>query len=425
MTDSAEVVVVGAGLAGLATTLHLCAAGLDVRLLEAGAGAGGRVGTDLVDGFLLDHGFQVHDTAYPEPARVLDVGALDLRPFLPGALVYQDGRLHRVMDPRRRPRDLVATLRAPVGPLTDKLRVARLAARVTLTPPRRLLGRPESTTEEALRSEGLSETIVERFFRPFLSGVFLESRLTTSSRMFEVLLRCFARGAQCVPGGGMAEIPRQLAARLPSGVLSVGAPVALLDTRGVVVDDGARVRADEAVVVATDPATAVRLLPELGPAPAMHPSTTLYHAAPRSPLDEPVLVLDGESRGPLSSSAVLTDAAPTYSRHGRALVSSSVAGPEADERAVRAQLRRWYGPQVNEWEHVATYRIPASLPDQSPPMGRLRKPVGVGGGRYVAGDWRASGSTQGAMVSGRRAAHAVLADLGIRPTARDRAVAAP
>ena len=406
MARDADVIVVGAGLAGLAAALRLRAAGLHVTVLEASDDVGGRVRTDELDGFLLDRGFQVHNTAYPEPARLLGdsgLAALDLRPFTPGVLVHRDGRLHRVADPRRRPSTALSSLRAPVGSLTDKLRLAALAARRASGPAQRLLDRPETTTEQELADAGLSPDIVDRLLRPFLSGVFLESRLTTSSRFADLVLRCFVRGALCVPAGGIRQLPRQLAAGLPPDAVQLGRPV---ETVGPGAADELRARA---VIVATDPVSAARLL-DL-PVPRMHAVSTIYHAAPSDPLGEPTLVIDGERRGLLVNSVVLSAAAPSYAPDGRHLISSSVLGTDVDEQALRAQLREWYGPVTDTWEHLATYRIPGALPAIPPPAGRLRSTVRCGARRYVAGDHRDSPSVQGALVSGRRTADAVLHDL--------------
>ena len=399
----ADVVVVGAGLAGLACTRRLVAAGVDVELLEAEPVAGGRVRTDVVDGMLLDRGFQVHNTGYPEAQRVLDHAALELGAFSPGALVRIGDRLHRVGDPRRVPSWAPATIAAPIGSLKDKVLIGAVAARAALASPERLLGARETTTYEALRARGLSDTVIDRFFRPFLSGVFLEDRLETSSHFFDMVWRSFARGAQCVPAAGMGAIPAQLAAGLPAGVLRLHTAVSRAAAGRV--DD----RAVRAVVVAADPPAAARLLPGLA-APTMHGVTTHYHLAPEPPVREPAIVLDGESSGPVANTVVLTNAAPSYAP-GRHLVSSSVVAGDASEPAVRAHLQRLYDVDTAGWQHVAAYELPAALPSQAPPLGRLRKAVRLERGLYVAGDWRDSASIQGALVSGRRAALAVLADL--------------
>ncbi len=402
----AEVVVVGAGLAGLAAARRLTTAGVEVVVLEAGTAVGGRVATDVVDGFLLDRGFQVHNTAYPEAARVLDHKALDLRAFTPGALVRVGDRLHRVADPRRRPLAAPGTLLAPIGSPADKARVALLAARDALAPAGRLTSGPETTTYEALRRRGLSDTVIDRFLRPFLAGVFLERELTTSSRFFDLVWRTFARGTVCVPAGGMRRIPGQLAAALPAGVVHTGVRVTGL-ADGTVDTDQGPVRAP-VTVVATDPVTAAALLPGL-PEPRMLAVTTVYHAAPEPPVGEPTLVLDGEGRGPVVNSMVLTNAAPSYSPDARALVSTSVLGTDPpDDAALRRELERLYGVATADWEHLATVRVPHALPAAPPPLGTLRKPVDLGGGLFVAGDHRDTPSIQGALVSGRRAADAVL-----------------
>lgn len=385
--------MVGAGLAGLACARHLHAHGVDVTLHEASDGVGGRVRTDRVDGMLLDRGFQVHNTGYPEAQRVLDHDALDLKPFAAGALVRLGDRLHRVGDPRRRPLWALSTLRAPIGSPLDKLVVARLAATAAVPRASTLLARPETTAYDGLRGRGLSDAVIDRFLRPFLSGVFLDADLETSSRFLDLVWRSFARGTQCVPAGGMGAIPQQLSHGLD---VRLDSPVARLDRK-------------QTTVVATDPVTAGKLLPGLE-IPVMKRVTTHYHLAPEAPVHEAAVVLDGERSGPVVNTVVLTQAAPSYAP-GRTLVSSSVLAPGVGEPEVRAHLSRIYGVDTARWESVAAYDLPAALPSQAPPMGRFRKPVRVDDRLYVCGDHRDSASIQGALVSGRRAAEAVLADV--------------
>ena len=405
LASEVETVVVGAGLAGLCAARRLADAGVEVAVLEAGPAVGGRVATDVVDGFLLDRGFQVHNTAYPEAARVLDHGALDLRAFTPGALIRYGDRLHRVADPRRRPLAAPGTVLAPIGSPLDKARVAVLAGRDALLPARRLEAAPETTTYEALRARGLSDTVIDRFLRPFLAGVFLESELTTSSRFFDLVWRTFARGSVCVPAGGMRRIPEQLAARLPAGTVHCG--VEVLRVRAGAVETAAGTVRARSVLVAADPGTAAALLPGLT-APRMLSVTTVYHAAAEPPVTGPTLVLDGEGAGRIVNSVVLTNAAPTYSPDDRALVSTSVLGTEPPPDAeLRRHLERLYGVSTAGWETLATVRVPHALPAAPPPL-PLRRPVDLGDGLFVAGDHRDTPSIQGAMVSGRRAATAVL-----------------
>ncbi|MGV9328297.1 NAD(P)/FAD-dependent oxidoreductase [Streptosporangium sandarakinum] len=406
------VVVVGAGLAGLACAVRLHVAGVPVRVVEAEDEVGGRVRTDVVDGFRLDRGFQVFNTAYPEARRALDIGALDVRPFSSGLIVFDAGRRERIMLPWRHPGHALSGVLAGVGSLRDKAALAALTARDMALPAGVLRGGAERTTEEELRRRGVSPEMVEKLLRPFLAGVVLERGLETSSRFFHLLWRSFARGTIGLPALGMGRIPAQLAGRLPDGAVVLGAPVAAVTGEGVETAEGAEIPA-RAVVVATDPAAAARLVPGLR-VPEMRSVTTFYHAAPRSPLGEPTQVIDAE--GHVTDTVVVSDAAPAYSGDGRALVSTSVLGvlSAADEPRVRARLAEVYAADTSSWEHLATYPIRAALPAMRPPF-PLRRPVRLAPGRYVCGDHRDTGSIQGALVSGRRAADAVLADLGRRP----------
>ena len=396
--------MVGAGLAGLACARRLHAAGVDVLVVEASDAVGGRVRTDVVEGMQLDRGFQVHNTGYPEAERVLDHDALDLQRFSAGALVRVGDRLHRVGDPRRTPTWAPATALAPIGSLKDKALIAALAAQAGLPSPDALLSRRETTTREALRARGLSDVVVDRFFRPFLSGVFLEDELVTSSRFFDLVWRSFVRGSRCVPARGMRAIPEQLAGGLEVRLTAPAEQV----RPGQVVVAGERL-SPRAVVVAAAAPDAGRLLPGLD-VPAQRSVTTHYHLAPERPVAPPAIVLDGEASGPVANTVVLTNAAPSYAP-GRHLVSSSVVAGPADEPSVRAHLARLYGVDTAQWQHVAVYDVQAALPSQAPPMGRFCKTVRLEQGLYVCGDHRDSASIQGALVSGRRAANAVLRDL--------------
>jgi len=259
MTQDDGVYVVGAGLAGLRCARRLHDQGVAVTVLEAGDGVGGRVRTDRVEDFLLDRGFQVLLTAYPEAAEALDYGRLELRPFDPGAIVRTGGKLVTVTDPFRRRSAGLRTLLAPVGTLGDKLKVASLRRRVVAGSLEELFARPETTTREALAADGLSDTIVDRFFRPLFGGVLLDRELGTSSRMFEFVYRMLALGDVSLPARGMGAISEQLAGGLPADRVRLGRRVTAVGHGSVLLADGERLPA-RAVVVATDGPTASGLL---------------------------------------------------------------------------------------------------------------------------------------------------------------------
>jgi len=410
-----RVIVVGAGLSGLAAARHLSRHGADVTVLEGSDGVGGRVRTDLVDGFRLDRGFQLYNPAYPEGARVLDHQALDLKSFVAGArVVIERGgrrRVVRVADPRRKPTWAVPSVLALIGsPLATARFGAYAASRAVRSVPS-LQRDPDITSEEALRRAGVDRALMETVLRPFLSGVFLESELSTSRRFLDVVLKSFIRGTPGVPALGMGRIPEQLASGLD---VRLGHRVATVSAGGADVVDGDAHPAD-AVIVATDPAGAERLVAGVR-APAAHAVTTWYYrpdCAPGELADgQGVLLLDAARRGPLVNTVVMSHAAPDYAPPGSALVAASALGVwknPLQDKAVREHLAWLYGVPTAKWDLVGNYPIPYALPAMDVPFD-LKRPVRTGNGVYVAGDHRDTSSIQGALVSGRRAAQAVLKD---------------
>jgi phytoene dehydrogenase-like protein len=405
LPEHVDVVVVGAGLAGLAAARVIQQSGFTAIVLEASDAVGGRVRTDVVDGFLLDRGFQVLLTAYPELATQVDMQALDLREFDPGALVWRKGKGHVVSDPFRKPSTLVATAFAPIGTVVDKARIVLLRRRVLRTHPRRLLRGRDISTVVALRAAGFSTRMIQRFFRPLFGGIQLDPALATSRRMFDVIFRSLSEGSSVLPARGMQALPEQLAARLQSGSVMFNSRVASINENIVVLSDGTTIRS-RAVVVATDGPTASTLLglPEV----KSRTAGCVYFSADVAPTKEKLVVLDGTGRGPVLNVAVLSNVAPSYAPPGKHLIVAALPGViEGDLEAIaRKQLRTWWGAQVDSWKHLRTYSIEHGGPVQQPPFAP-RQPVSLGGGRFVCGDHRDTGSIQGALFSGRRCGEAV------------------
>ena len=302
--------IVGGGLAGLCCARRLHEAGISSRVFEASDDVGGRARTDEVDGFLLDRGFQVLLTSYPEAQKVLDYRGLELARFEPGRLIRYRGKFRRFVDPWRRPRHLIATARSPVASLSDKLRVARLRRRVCRGTLDECFARPETTTIEALRGDRFSDRIIEHFFRPFLGGVFLDPELRTSSRMFDFVFRMFAAGDAALPAHGMGTIARQIANQLPEGTVITDTRVDHVDGKSLRLASGEQ-RDAEAIVVACEAPAAAKLLGE-GVPTAGQSVTCLYFAADQPPMKEPILVLNGEGEGPINNLCVPSQVAATY-----------------------------------------------------------------------------------------------------------------
>ncbi|MFG0274895.1 MAG: NAD(P)/FAD-dependent oxidoreductase [Phycisphaerales bacterium] len=403
MTD-ADAIIIGAGVAGLACAVRLHEAGVRVQVLEASDGVGGRIRSDVVDGFTLDRGFQVLLDAYPESRDLLDCDALDLRPFRAGAMVRFGGKWHDLADPMRE--GWGAAVRgafSPIATIADAFRVLSLRKRVMRTSADDLLAQPtDRPTIEHLRALGFSERIIERFFRPFLGGIYLERELATSSRFFEFVFRMFSEGRACVPARGMQAIPEQLAARLPEGMVRLRTPVESLDELSA-----------GTVVIATDFAAEARLLRHDSPT-KWNATCCLHYAMDAPPIDRPTLLLDSEGRGPINNACVISNVAPGYAPAGKALLSVSVVGDSPDdehmlEGRVRAQLRDWFGERASAWRCLGFRRIRHALP--ALPAGDDARPgVRVRDGLYRCGDWLETPSTNGALKSGRLAAEAVLAD---------------
>jgi phytoene dehydrogenase-like protein len=411
--QSPDVLIVGAGLAGLCCARRLQTAGVTFQILEASDGIGGRVRTDVVDGFRLDRGFQVLLTAYPEAKLQLDFDRLDLYVFESGVRVELDGGSCHIADPARHPNRFFSTLAAPVGRLGDKWKLRRLAGKLKQRGVEQTFARSDMTTLQLLKRRGFSSGMLDRFFRPLFGGVFLDPQLSVSCRYFDFLFKMIAEGEAALPGLGMQAIPGQLAERFPAGAVRLDTRVQSVEEGRVRLESGETLQAERVVVATEGPAAF-----ELGlPVETVRSRgvTCLYFAAPEPPLHGPVLVLNG-SRGQINSLAVLSEVAPSYAPPGKALVSVTVPGvPTRDPQQilipVREQLRRFYGRAVEKWKPLKTYLIPHALPV----VEKLEwcKPARLSPNLYVCGDWRATPSINGAMESGRRAAEELLKDAGL------------
>jgi phytoene dehydrogenase-like protein len=353
-------------------------------------------------------------TAYPEAKKELDYGALDLHAFTPGALIRFRGNFHKLADPWRRPNDLIATAFTPVGTLLDKANVARLRWNVQRGSVDDLFQRPSTSTLQRLRQAGFSEAMIDRFFRPFFGGIFLDRNLGTSSRLFDFIFRMFAEGETVLPASGIEAIPRQLAAALPEGTIRLKTKVEALTEDGVRLAGGEPLRAD-AVIVAVEGPEAARLTGEVQD-PGVRSVTCLYFTAERAPISEPILILNGDGMGPINNLCFPSQVAPSYAPPNRTLVSASVLGdPGEDDELLRArvqgQLTEWFGYEAKEWNFLKSYRVRYAQPAQPPgALEPAQRPIRLRPGRYVCGDHRDNASINGAMVSGRRAAEALMRD---------------
>lgn len=408
MRPEPPVVIVGAGLAGLACARELRAAGVDVLVLEADESVGGRVSTDRIDGFTIDHGFQVLNTAYPalRAAGVLD--RLDLRPLPRGVRIRRGGSLADVPHPLSSPTAGVRAATSRAASAAGKLALARYTAGLLASRPASIKRRPDVEATAAWAGH-VPAPVIQDVLVPFMSGVVLEAEITTSRVFTDLMMRMFALGTSAVPARGMQALPEALAADLQPGAIRCGSSVVEVDRESVLLGDGTVVEAS-AVVVATDAWAARRLVPELGDSPAPRGVTTYYFAADPWPHQDGVLTLDADRSG-VTSSVVLTASAPEYSTDGRSLIAASVLHDPAVPRVSASEAGRiaaelHHAPD-DRWELVATRAVPHALPAMTPPHPQRRPVRVVERGLWVAGDHRDTSSIQGALVSGRRTAASV------------------
>ncbi|NJB86043.1 hypothetical protein GGR26_001811 [Lewinella marina] len=410
MTDT-RFVIIGGGVAGLVAALTLEAAGHAPLILESEDEPGGRMRTDLVDGFRLDRGFQVLLTDYPEVKRYLDLEALNVQPFRPGGHVHTRQQHFRFADPLREPAQLFRSLLSPVGTLNDKIRLAQLGISVRrITAEDCFADHTSRPTMDYLWDYGFSEQIVERFFRPFFGGIFLEQQLETPAALFRFVLKMFAQGSAVLPAEGIQAVPRQLAARLQRTEIRTNSRVTAVEGDRVRLDDGSSLTA-RAIIVACPPGP---LFPQLAGEPQRWKSTTnLYFYSNRRQKENRLINLVADPTSTINTFSVVDEVAPTYKLHqqGGSLISVSLKErPDSDSIAqVEQDLLRHTRLPNDALSFIRRYDIPQALPEVNPvayrydaTQSRLAERI------FLAGDQQLNGSLDAALRSGRLAAEGAL-----------------
>ena len=384
------VVVIGAGLAGMSAAIQIQKAGREVIVLEAAERAGGRVQSDLIDGFTCDRGFQLINAKYPELVALEVLDELDFR-FADRALnIAIADQTHRLGDPRKY---FFSSLNSATGSVFEKLALLKALAGKP---------KPEFSIAEYLTAAGLGKTF-ERVLQPFLRGVYLTDLTNIAAPAGLEIIKTFISGKPGLPSHGVGVLSGVIAKEISD--LRLGVTVNSIKT-GMVTTSVGEIQASE-IIVATDSTTAAQLL-DLGSVPKLAGCTTWYHSATLAPVSHGQLIVDGQNRGAVINTLVISNFIPEYAPRGKALISTTT-DTGITESEVRRHLATLYNCDNRGWELIAKYEIPAALPIRA---NRITQPIQsfVREGIYLAGDGQVSPSQNGALKSGRLAAMAVLAN---------------
>ena len=407
-----DVIIVGAGLSGLSAAVHLHRQGRKVLILEASDRAGGRVKTDTVDGFILDRGFQVLLTAYPEAKKLLNYKDLQLCKMLPGATVLYDGGTFEIADPFRRPKALFSTLFAPVGTILDKINTLWLKNKLQKMSIDTIFTQPEQTTLQQLSDYGFSQKMIQRFYKPFLSGIYLENQLTTSNRMFDFVMKMFSDGDVAIPALGMEEIPKQLVSQLPESSIQYYKKVTKIVENTLILEDGTTFEANQIVIATNANELTKQFLPNQKT--TAQQVTNVYFEARIAPTKKAIVVLNASSTKKwVNNLTVLSNVSKMYAPPEKVLISISYNGLAPIEdfelaENMKKELEQWYGKQVHDWKMIKTYRIDYALPIQDSVKNELSiSEIKISDTLFICGDYLLNGSVNAAFKTGRLVAEAI------------------
>lgn len=407
-----DVIIVGAGLSGLSAAVHLHRQGRKVLILEASDRAGGRVKTDSVDGFILDRGFQVLLTAYPEAKKLLNYKDLQLCKMLPGATVLYDGGTFEIADPFRRPKALFSTLFAPVGTILDKINTLWLKNKLQKMSIDTIFTQPEQTTLQQLSDYGFSQKMIQRFYKPFLSGIYLENQLTTSNRMFDFVMKMFSDGDVAIPALGMEEIPKQLVSQLPESSIQYYKKVTKIVENTLILEDGTTFEANQIVIATNANELTKQFLPNQKT--TAQQVTNVYFEARIAPTKKAIVVLNASSTKKwVNNLTVISNVSKMYAPSEKVLVSISYNGLAPIEdfelaENMKKELEQWYGKQVHDWKMIKTYRIDYALPIQDSVKNELSiSEIKISDTLFICGDYLLNGSINAAFKTGRLVAEAM------------------
>ena len=408
-----KITIIGAGLSGLSAAYYLEQNGFeDITILESKSSVGGRLKTDLVNGFTLDRGFQVLLMAYPEAKKILDYEALNLKKFAPGALIFDgSGKPQRIGDPLRDIGSLLPTIFSSVGTLMDKIKILTLRNRLVNKSLDDILEQPEKPTAFILKDYGFSDKFINGFFKPFYAGIFLENSLTTSRRMFDFVFKMFAEGDTAVPANGMAEIPKQIAAKLKHTKIIFNCSVEQIQEKTIYIADNQRIESD-IIIIATEASNSI--LTNLKPSISnrFQGTTNVYFEADVAPYPQSLIALLTHKNKTINNLCVVSNVAPNVAPLGKHLISVSTIGlSQVDDETlaqnIKNELVPSFGESVNNWKMLKTYHIRYALPNQDSISNVEIERLKINDFTYCTADGLSNGSINAALKSGRLVAESI------------------
>ena len=410
--QAVKINIIGAGISGLIAAQVLENFGYAPVLIEATDRVGGRVKTDIVEDYQLDHGFQVLLTAYPAAQKYLDFKALQLQEFLPGAAIFQKGSQKIIGDPLRDFSLLLPTLFSGIGSIIDKVRILKLNLELKKTSLEDIFAKAEKTTYQYLVDFGFSEEMISKFFKPFFSGIFLEDRLETSSRMFEFVYKMFGEGLAALPKGGIEAIPQQLKANLKQSTFKFNTKVKSVKENLIILEDGTELESDY-TIIATE---ASGLISNLSNQEMEWKSCdTLYFETDSRAIEKPLIGLITD-KDALINNIFFHKSLETNLAGAKELLSVTVVknhglSPKELQTKVEQELEKLCG--IKTIRLIKQYSIAKALPKMDNLQYEMSASETMLSHRiFLSGDTQLNGSLNAAMISGERAALGVLEVIG-------------
>lgn len=423
-----DVAIVGAGISGLTAAFHLEKKGYKVAVFESSGQIGGRCKTEYLDGFVLDKGLHFFQKGYTESKKMLDFRSLRLESIYPGALVHYQHKFHLVTNPLRRLSDVLSTAIAPISTLKDKLKMLGLLTQLNAFPEKVIFSMPDQDVGTFLKEKGFSDVFISSFFKPFVKTVFYDDSMQVSSRLFCYMLKIFASEDNALPANGIGSIPVQIAAGLKRDTVHLHSKVVALKEGEIEFSNGEKVEARK-IILAVPPHRLEQLLPGYKASVRFLPITSIYFASKTPPVNQPIILLNGNEQGLVSSVFVPTTVQPSYAPAGSHLINVTIHQTTdlTDEElvdAVLAEMVEWFGVKVNDWAHLKTFHIRHALPFK-PEMPGREYSYNIANQIFLAGDHLSFGSIDSALRSGREVADAVEKALKVKGREPQRPVYSP